>query len=128
MSSQKDSGIPVFHAPDGLGYRLMELPPELLEALESPDPPNLRLEASATSAVLKCGSQAWGLRQKNTSNALILLKPGDINLASAQTPQTQTGLKLISTIHDTIELVPEATDKPAPLTKGKWHEKFARGR
>ncbi|KAI1757224.1 hypothetical protein F4782DRAFT_525981 [Xylaria castorea] len=128
MSSQNDSGIPVFHAPDGVGYRLMELPPELLEALESPNPPNLSLEASATSAVLKCGSQAWGLRQKNTSNALILLKPGDINLASSQTPQAQTGLKLISTTHDTIELVPESTDKPTPLTKGKWHERFARGR
>ncbi|KAI0193415.1 hypothetical protein EV127DRAFT_16920 [Xylaria flabelliformis] len=128
MSSQNDTGIPVFHAPDGIGYRLMELPPELLEALESPNPPNLSLEASATSAVLKCGSKAWGLRQKNTSNALILLKPGNINLASSKIPQAEIGIKLISTTHDTIELVPESTDKPAPLTKGKWHEKFARGR
>lgn len=39
MSSQKDAGIPVFHAPDGIGYRLMELPPELLAALESSNPP-----------------------------------------------------------------------------------------
>ncbi|KAI0486132.1 hypothetical protein F4859DRAFT_511130 [Xylaria cf. heliscus] len=149
MSSQRDAGIPVFHAPDGIGYRLMELPPELLEALESPNPPKLSLEASATSAVLKCGSQAWGLRQKNTSNALILFRPGDINLAPSQTPQTQqtqqtqqtpqtpqtpqipqaqSSLRLISTIHDTIELVPESTDKPVPPTKGKWHERFARGR
>ncbi|KAI0442563.1 hypothetical protein F4803DRAFT_551014 [Xylaria telfairii] len=125
MSSQKDSGIPVFHAPDGIGYRLMELPPELLAALESSNPPNLKLEASATSAILRCGSQAWGLRQKNTSNALILFKPGDINLTSSQ---VQTGLKLISTIHDTIELVPESADNPTPPTKGKWHERFARGR
>jgi hypothetical protein len=39
MSSQNDPGIPIFHVPDGIGYRLMELPPELLEALESANPP-----------------------------------------------------------------------------------------
>ncbi|KAI0193133.1 hypothetical protein F4808DRAFT_430188 [Astrocystis sublimbata] len=128
MSSQNDSGVPVVHAPDGVGYRLIELPPELLEALESPNPPNLSLEASAASAVLKCGSQEWALRQKNTSNALILLKPDDINASTASSPG-RAGLKLISTTHDTIELVPESADKPAvPLSRGKWHEKFARGR
>ncbi|KAI0541146.1 hypothetical protein GGR58DRAFT_57584 [Xylaria digitata] len=126
MSSQNGSGIPVFHAPDGIGYRLMELPPTLLEALESAAPPELRLESSTTSAVLRCGSQSWGLCQKNTSNALILLKSSDVTVASAQIPQT--GLKAVSTIHDTIELVPESADKPTQVTKGKWHEKFAKGR
>ncbi|KAI1190132.1 hypothetical protein F5B17DRAFT_388785 [Nemania serpens] len=126
MSSQNDPGIPVAHAPDGIGYKLIELPPELLEALESANPPELRLEASATSAILRCGSQSWGLRQKNTSNALILLKPSEMTIASTQIPQT--GLKAVSTIHDTIELVPEPADKPAPTAKGKWHERFARGR
>ncbi|KAI3322116.1 hypothetical protein HD806DRAFT_536583 [Xylariaceae sp. AK1471] len=126
MSSQSDTGIPLSHAPDGIGYRLMELPPELLEALQSANPPDLRLESSENSAILKCGSQSWSLRQKNTSNALILLKPTDSTVASSQMPQT--GLKAISTIHDTIELIPESADKPAPVTKGKWHEKFARGR
>ncbi|KAI1432224.1 hypothetical protein GGR50DRAFT_675603 [Xylaria sp. CBS 124048] len=126
MSSQQASGIPVFHAHDGAGYRLIELPNELLEVLESPNPPELRLESSASSAVLICGSQSWGLRQKNTSNALILLKCGDIAVASSQPPQAS--LKAITTVHDTIELVPESTGKPAPITKGKWHEKFARTR
>ncbi|KAI0103665.1 hypothetical protein GGR51DRAFT_561597 [Nemania sp. FL0031] len=126
MSSQNDSGIPIFHAPDGIGYRLLELPPELLEALESANPPQLRLEASTSSAVLRSGSNSWGLRQKNTSNALILLKPGNMTVASSQIPQT--GLQAISTIHDTIELVPESADKPIQATKGKWHEKFSRGR
>ncbi|GAP92319.1 putative sister chromatid cohesion protein [Rosellinia necatrix] len=126
MSSQNDSGIPLFHAPDGIGYRLMELPPDLLEALESENPSELRLEASATSAVLKYGSQSWGLRQKNTSNALIILKPGDMTTPSSQI--SRASLNVVSTIHDTIELVPEPTGKPAAVTKGKWHEKFARGR
>ncbi|KAI0401275.1 hypothetical protein F4802DRAFT_581348 [Xylaria palmicola] len=128
MSSQPDTGIPLFHAPDSISYRLMELPPALLEALESADPPVLRLEASASSAILKCGSHAWGLRQKNTSNALLLLKAGEMTVAPAQTQQLQAGLQVVATIHDTIELVPESADKPAPPAKGKWHEKFARGR
>ncbi|KAI1821646.1 hypothetical protein F4861DRAFT_446152 [Xylaria intraflava] len=126
MSSQDNSSIPIFHAHDGIGYRLIELPHELLEALESTSPPELKLQSSATSAVLTCGSQSWGLRQKNTSNALILLKSSDITVASSQPPQT--GLKAISTVHDTIELVPESADKPAPTAKGKWHEKFAKAR
>ncbi|KAI1310432.1 hypothetical protein F5Y03DRAFT_392369 [Xylaria venustula] len=126
MSSQNDSGVPVIHAPDGIGYRLMELPTELLEALESATPPELRLESSTTSAILKCGSHSWGLRQKNTSNALILLKSSDVPVGSAQI--SQPGLKAVSTIHDTIELVPESADEPRPVAKGKWHEKFAKGR
>ncbi|KAI1814645.1 hypothetical protein GGS20DRAFT_547227 [Poronia punctata] len=126
MSSQNNSGIPLSHVPDGVGYRLMELPPELLEALESSNPPELRLVPSTTSAVLKCGTRSWGLRQKNTSNALILLRPESITPESAQVPES--GLKMISTIHDTIELVPEPTDKPVSTVKGKWHERFAKGR
>jgi hypothetical protein len=39
MSSQDNTGIPLAHAPDGTGYKLLELPPELLELLESQDPP-----------------------------------------------------------------------------------------
>ncbi|KAJ3578545.1 hypothetical protein NPX13_g2019 [Xylaria arbuscula] len=126
MPSQNNSGVPVIHAPDGVGYRLMELPPELLEALESSTTPELRLESSATSAVLKLGTQSWALRQKNTSNALILLKAGNVAAASVQIPQP--GLQVVSTIHDTIELIPEPSNKPATTAKGKWHERFAKGR
>lgn len=40
-------GIPLAHAPDGAGYRLLELPPELLTLLESEDPPvSVRLHPS----------------------------------------------------------------------------------
>ena len=40
------------------------------------------------------------------------------------------GLRTLTTLHETIELVPEAEDASAPAVKarGKWHEKFARGR
>lgn len=39
MSSQNIAGIPLTHAPNGVGYRLIELPPELATLLESDNPP-----------------------------------------------------------------------------------------
>ena len=39
MSSQADAGVPLLHAPDGVGYKLLELPAELLALLESESPP-----------------------------------------------------------------------------------------
>lgn len=48
MSSQGIGGIPVCHAPDGTGYKLLELPPELLELLESQDPPPAYVIFSST--------------------------------------------------------------------------------
>ncbi|KAI1502392.1 hypothetical protein F5X99DRAFT_379315 [Biscogniauxia marginata] len=127
MSSQKDAGIPLTHAPDGVGYKIFELPPELLAILESDDPPVMSLESSTNSAVLKAGTQSWGLRQKNTSNALILLSPSETTTSSSsQIPEVD--LKAIATIHDTIELFSEPSGKTAPVARGKWHEKFARGR
>ncbi|KAK4032882.1 hypothetical protein C8A01DRAFT_50425 [Parachaetomium inaequale] len=125
MSSQDNTGIPLSHAPDGTGYKLLELPPELLELLESPDAPTLTLHPSPTAALLKTPSTTYSLRQKNTSNALILLAP------TSDGPTTAAaGLSTIATVHETIELVPEAeaAAAPAPKARGKWHEKFGRGR
>ncbi len=39
MPSQDDRGIPLHHAPDGVGYKLLELPPELVSLLEGDSPP-----------------------------------------------------------------------------------------
>ena len=39
MSSQDNQGISLSHAPDGIGYRLLELPPELVVLLEGENPP-----------------------------------------------------------------------------------------
>ncbi|KAK8080530.1 hypothetical protein PG997_008348 [Apiospora hydei] len=135
MSSQDNTGIPLTHAPDGKGYKLLELPPELLALLESDDPPVLKLESSPVSAVVKHGGQTWGLRQKNTSNALILLAPAPASSSSsgdASDPATEPGateLKAISTIHESVELLLDTTGETAkPVARGKWHEKFARTR
>ncbi len=87
------------------------------------DPHSLTLHPSPTAALLKTPSKTYSLRQKNTSNALILLTP---IVASDTTP----GLNAIATVHETIELVSEAeaAAEAAPKPRGKWHEKFGRGR
>ncbi|KAK1446860.1 hypothetical protein CCUS01_02419 [Colletotrichum cuscutae] len=109
--STEDPGIPLTHAPDARGYKLMELPPDLEALLTAEDAP------------------------KNTSNSLILLAPH----STAPSPDSSddsipvTGLAAIATIHETIELV--AQTEPQTISnlkntgsKGKWHEKFGRGR
>ncbi|ROW02103.1 hypothetical protein VSDG_02502 [Cytospora chrysosperma] len=122
LSSQDAKGIPLNHAPAGTGYKLLELPPELLALLESASPPaQLRLEPSPTAGLLRApDGRTWSLRQKNTSNALILLR-ADSHSHS---------LDAVATLHDTVELVPEAEAAAAPVlvAKGKWHERFGRTR
>ncbi|KAL6862883.1 hypothetical protein ACO1O0_003122 [Amphichorda felina] len=128
MSSQ-EKGIPLHNVPDNAGYRLIELPPELQSLLESEAPPVLTLESSDTAALLRTPNKIYALRQKNTSNGLILLKP---HTPDSSTPEL--GLAAFSTIHETVELqaVSEASlggpdGKPASA-KGKWHERFGRNR
>ncbi|KAK3687765.1 hypothetical protein B0T22DRAFT_138542 [Podospora appendiculata] len=138
MATQEEAvGIPLSHAPDGVGYKLLELPAELVALLESADPPVLTLTPSPTAALLKTPDKTYSLRQKNTSNALILLAPAaapptpDKGDAAADTASSSsTGLSLIATIHETIELVPLETGEavPAARARGKWHEKFGKTR
>ncbi|KAL7911616.1 hypothetical protein GGI35DRAFT_294628 [Trichoderma velutinum] len=124
-SSQATEKIPLHHRPDDTGYRLIELPPELESLLESENAPVLTLESSDTSALLKTPDRTYSLRQKNTSNSIILLSP-----ASDQ------GMAAISTIRETVELelAPQAAAGASggPLkntgSRGKWHEMFGKGR
>ncbi|KPM45336.1 hypothetical protein AK830_g1136 [Neonectria ditissima] len=129
MSSQS-RGIPLRHIPDDAGYRLIELPPELLSLLESDTAPVLTLESSDTSALLKTPNKTYALRQKNTSNALMLLAP-------RPTPDSlEQAVAIVSTIRETVELevVPDKTPSAASGglkntgSKGKWHERFGKNR
>ena len=78
--------------------------------------------------MLKTPNKTYALRQKNTSNALMLLSP------HTSSSSLEQGLALISGIHETVELdpVPEKTVGAGPLkntgSKGKWHERFGRNR
>ncbi|ROW05838.1 hypothetical protein VMCG_05315 [Cytospora schulzeri] len=130
LSSQDAKGIPLNHAPVGTGYKLLELPPDLLALLESDTPPALRLEPSPTAGLLKTpDDKTWSLRQKNTSNALILLRAGGTGAGAGAGEEGQS-LDAIATVHETVELVPEAEAAAVPVVaaKGKWHERFGKTR
>ncbi|KAI8679509.1 hypothetical protein NCS57_00229100 [Fusarium keratoplasticum] len=131
MSSQS-RGITIQHASSETNYRLIELPPELQSLLESDSAPVLTLESSDTSALLKTPSKTYALRQKNTSNAFMLLSP------TPSTPENpEQGISIVSTIRETVELevVPDKSagtsggaTKSLGGAKGKWHERFGRNR
>ncbi|KAJ4225600.1 hypothetical protein NW759_005293 [Fusarium solani] len=131
MSSQS-RGITIQHTSSETNYRLIELPPELQSLLESDSAPILTLESSDTSALLKTPSKTYALRQKNTSNALMLLSPTPSTLENPE-----QGISIVSTIRETVELevVPDKTagtsggaTKSLGGAKGKWHERFGRNR
>lgn len=129
LSSQSVAGIPLNHAPSATTYKLLELPPDLLALLESDSPPTLRLEPSPTAGLLKTpDNKTWSLRQKNTSNALILLQASGPGPGPGQ--DSAAALSTVATLHETVELVPEAESAAAPVVaaKGKWHEKFGKTR
>ena len=88
---------------------------------------SLTLSSSDQSAVLRTPEKTYSLRQKNTSNALILLSPANTPASAGQIPQL--GLSAIATLHETIELTPEDPNAaPVAAVRGKWHEKFGKNR
>ncbi|CAN8102895.1 unnamed protein product [Discula destructiva] len=120
LSQTSATSMALNHAPATTAYKLLELPPELLALLESDNPPTLRLESTPTAGLVRTpDNKTWSLRQKNTSNALIIL----------QTAENQS-LNAVATVHDMVELMPEAESAAAPTiaVRGKWHEKFGKTR
>ncbi|CAK7562369.1 MAG: hypothetical protein SEPTF4163_000211 [Sporothrix epigloea] len=131
-------GIPLVHAADGIGYRLIELPAELVD-----DHTEWSLSSSADGLAQLCAAgRTYALRQKNTSNALVLLKA---TKAASPVPRSsspgasqdllQSTVSVIATVHETVELVeekePSSTHAPkasAAPARGKWHEKFGQMR
>lgn len=120
INTRPTTGTPLNHAPTPTTYKLLELPPELLALLESDNPPALHLESTPTAGLVRTpDNKTWSLRQKNTSNALIIL----------QATQQQS-LDAVATVHEMVELMPEAENAAAPTiaVRGKWHEKFGKTR
>nr|OQO19643.1 hypothetical protein B0A51_13554 [Rachicladosporium sp. CCFEE 5018] len=67
-------------------FRLLELPPELLEVLTSANPPTLYFKSaevapggSAGNAVLCTHDKTYNIRQKNSSNTIYVLQPHEAN-------------------------------------------------
>ncbi len=71
------------------------------------------------------------MRQKNTSNPIMVLQPSSTGPAQADDAATfipVPSITTISKIEDTIELILKEGEAKAPAKVNKWHEKFAKGR
>jgi sister chromatid cohesion protein DCC1 len=71
------------------------------------------------------------MRQKNTSNPILILKPsftGPTEADDAETFIPAPSVTAIAKIEDTIELILQEGDGKAPPKVNKWHEKFAKSR
>ncbi|KAF2649225.1 sister chromatid cohesion protein-like protein Dcc1 [Lophiostoma macrostomum CBS 122681] len=88
MATQQDEGdVPFSVAHDMQQFRLLELPPEIVELIESANPPALSIKsrvpsttpnasnASAAHAVLCTANKTFQLRQVQTSNSLFVTQP-----------------------------------------------------
>ncbi|KAK5009105.1 sister chromatid cohesion protein-like protein Dcc1 [Cryomyces antarcticus] len=81
MSSQSDDGMPFSLAGTQQHFRLLELPPALLELLCSPSPPALSIKSEAVQAgkpshiVLCTPTETFQLRQVHTSNSVFITQP-----------------------------------------------------
>ncbi|RDA82387.1 hypothetical protein CP532_4406 [Ophiocordyceps camponoti-leonardi (nom. inval.)] len=118
--------IPLNHNPPTTNYRLLELPPEVESLLGTSTTPALTLDddPNSPSAVLRTPDRTYALRQKNTSNALMVLSPSS----------DDSGMAIVATLHEVVELdvLPSTPVHTGSLShtgsKGKWHEKFGKNR
>ncbi|KAI9836386.1 MAG: hypothetical protein M1819_001416 [Sarea resinae] len=85
MATQNASSIPFSYSHEQQHFRLLELPPALLEPLNASSPPTLSIKSSSSStsrsdpastqAVLCTPSQTYQLRQVQSSNTIFLIQP-----------------------------------------------------
>ncbi|KAH6662977.1 hypothetical protein B0J14DRAFT_281258 [Halenospora varia] len=137
MSTQYNNDIPFSASHHQEAFKLLELPPELLALLESDTPPTFTITSSAPTAttpgyaILCSGDKKYQMRQKNTSNPIMILQPSTTQPAEGDDPETfipAPSVSAISKIEDTIELILQEEQAKAPPKVNKWHEKFAKGR
>ncbi|KAH7355351.1 hypothetical protein BKA65DRAFT_498230 [Rhexocercosporidium sp. MPI-PUGE-AT-0058] len=137
MSTQYTTDIPFSSSHTQQAFKLLELPPELLALLESEDPPTLTITSSPSTATtpgyaLLChGTKQYQMRQKNTSNPILILQPSSTGPTQADDAETfvpQPSVTAVSKIEDTIELILQEEGKKKEVKVNKWHEKFAKSR
>ena len=82
-------------------------------------------------AILCSDDKKYQMRQKNTSNPIMVLQPSSTDPTQADDAATfipAPSVTTISKIEDTIELIPQEEEAKAPAKVNKWHEKFAKSR
>ncbi|RDL30398.1 Uncharacterized protein BP5553_10276 [Venustampulla echinocandica] len=137
MATQYNLDIPFSASHGQQAFKLLELPPELLALLESDNPPRISIISSPPTAttpgyaVLCTGDKKYQMRQKNTSNPIMVLKPSLTKPTELDDPATfipQPSVTTTAKIADTIELIVQEAESKAPPKVNKWHEKFAKSR
>ncbi|KAF2248632.1 sister chromatid cohesion protein-like protein Dcc1 [Trematosphaeria pertusa] len=116
MATQQDErGVPLSVAHELQQFRLVELPPEIAELLEAPNPPALSIKSQAPSApsgtpnpkaayaVLCTQDKTFQLRQVQTSNSLFVTQPALESHASEPSVPTT---RVIASCTATLELHP----------------------
>jgi len=141
MASQYNVDIPFSASQEQQGFKLIELPPDLLALLESDSPPTWVLSDCKTQlsllidccrltitssvpdananvpayALLNTGTKAYQIRQKSTSSPLMIIQPsstGPTETDDAAAFIPQPSLCSIAKIEDTIELILQEPDGP----------------
>ncbi|KAF2200086.1 sister chromatid cohesion protein-like protein Dcc1 [Delitschia confertaspora ATCC 74209] len=109
MATQQDEGgFPLSISHNLRQFRLLELPPDLLELIDSPHPPSLSIKAQAPSAaaatptakpayaVLCTPTRTYQLRQVQTSNSVYITQPDPKR-------SSQAGISAIASCSATLE-------------------------
>lgn len=116
--SQHPGGVPVSIAHTFQHFRLLELPPEIVDLIDSPAPQRLSIKSLPPSspgasnpnpayAVLCTPNKAFQLRQVQTSNSLYLTHPALETHDNRDSSQTTRAIALCTT---TLELHPQHED------------------
>jgi sister chromatid cohesion protein DCC1 len=89
---------------------------------------SLATENATEFAMLCVGDKKYQMRQKNTSNPIMILQPATTFPSEEDDVDRfipQPSITTISKIGDTIELIPVSDQ---PTKKSKWAEKFSKTR
>ncbi|POS88408.1 hypothetical protein EPUL_000055 [Erysiphe pulchra] len=117
-------------------FKLIELPQELLDCLESASPPTLSIIPTSTStastsnlALLIHGTQKYKMNTKNSSNTTLLLRSSSVEVDTVDGSNVDNSVTAIAQCDETIELVlfHENSEKETKKVN-KWHEKFAKSK
>ncbi|KAL6719319.1 hypothetical protein ACLMJK_003558 [Lecanora helva] len=117
MSTQDSSGTFFAICNQQQNLRFLELPPSLLEVIQSQGAPNLELKSTATqssgtlddapaNAVLCTSNKTFKVRQVQSSNSVFVLQPISTTQASKDDSLPSTSLSAIAQCPVTLELVP----------------------
>ncbi|MCJ1451461.1 hypothetical protein MMC28_001798 [Mycoblastus sanguinarius] len=135
MSTQDGSGIRFDICNEQQNFRLLELPPSLLELINANQPPNLFLKSSApivangpaqasSNAVLCTDDRTYQVRQVHSSNSVFILQPSEASRLAEDDSIPSSSLLAIAQCTATLELIPTSPSGIAflrqalPLYKG----------